>query len=159
MLRRAGLIAGGKRGIALMKESVAVLEPSPSRLELARSLVELGAALRRASHRVDARAPLRRGRELANACAATALEDQALTELRATGARPRGIQLTGIGALTASERRVAELAAGGLTNREIAQARFVSAKTIETHLGHVFQKLDLTSRSQLSQALAGDREA
>jgi DNA-binding CsgD family transcriptional regulator len=116
-------------------------------------LVELGAALRRANSRAAARDPLRRGRELAHECGATVIEEQALTELRATGARPRRIHLSGVDALTAAERRVAELAARGMTNREIAQALFVSAKTVETHIAHVFQKLDLASRKQLRTVL------
>lgn len=134
---------------------MSVLEASPSRLELARSLVELGAALRRANCRVAARDPLRRGLELAHECGATAIEEQARTELGATGARPRRIQVTGVEALTATARRVAELAARGMTNRPIAQALFVSAKTVETHISHVFQKLNLESRKQLAATLDG----
>ena len=155
-LRRAGLIRGGDAGLELLHEAVAVLEPSQARLELSRSLVELGAALRRANHRADARGHLRRGLDFAHECGAAPLEERALVELRATGARPRRTQLTGLDALTATERRVADLAAGGMTNREIAQVQFVSARTVETHLQHVFQKLDLTSRKQLGARLAGD---
>ena len=61
--------------------------------------------------------------------------------------------LTGVESLTASERRVAELAAEGLTNREIAQALFVTMRTVEGHLTQVFRKLDLSSRDQLAEAL------
>ena len=63
--------------------------------------------------------------------------------------------LSGPGSLTASERRVAELAAEGLSNREIAQALFVSLRTVETHLTHAFQKLDIDSRTKLADALRG----
>ena len=56
--------------------------------------------------------------------------------------------------MTASESRVAELAADGLTNREIAQALFVTMRTVEGHLTQVFRKLDLSSREQLAGALA-----
>jgi DNA-binding CsgD family transcriptional regulator len=62
-------------------------------------------------------------------------------------------------ALTASERRIAELAAEGLTNREIAQTLFVTARTVEGHLTHVFYKLDLKARTNLSAALAAPTSA
>jgi DNA-binding CsgD family transcriptional regulator len=62
--------------------------------------------------------------------------------------------LTGVDSLTASERRIAELAGQGLTNREIAQALFVTARTVEGHLTSVFRKLQLSSRSELSATLA-----
>ena len=78
---------------------------------------------------------------------------EAETELRATGARPRRVVLTGLDSLTASERRVAELAGEGLTNREIAQTLFVTARTVEGHLTSVFRKLQLDSRTELSSAL------
>jgi DNA-binding NarL/FixJ family response regulator len=70
------------------------------------------------------------------------------------GARPRRDALHGRDALTASELRVALMAAEGMTNREIAQALFVTTKTVETHLHHAFQKLDVDSRTQLGAALA-----
>jgi DNA-binding CsgD family transcriptional regulator len=76
-----------------------------------------------------------------------------MQELRATGARPRRVLLTGVDALTASERRIAEMATDGLTNREIAQALFVTVKTVETHLAHVFRKLDVRSRTELRTVL------
>ena len=81
------------------------------------------------------------------------LAEHAETELRAAGARPRRVLLTGLDSLTASERRVAELAGEGLTNREIAQALFVTARTVEGHLTSVFRKLELESRDQLGAAL------
>ena len=78
-------------------------------------------------------------------------------ELAAIGVRPRGIDGAGPDSLTASELRVAELAAKGGTNREIAQALFVTEKTVETHLGRAFRKLDITSRRQLPDVLASAR--
>ena len=83
------------------------------------------------------------------------LAEHAETELRATGARPRRVVLTGLDSLTASERRIAELASQGLTNREIAQTLFVTARTVEGHLTSVFRKLQLDSRDELPAALAG----
>ena len=154
----AGVAEGGDDGIALLREAVAVLELSQARLEHARALVELGSALRRTNRRSDAREPLRRGLELAAVCGAVPLADRAETELRATGARPRRIALSGVGSLTPSERRVAELAAGGDTNRQIAQALFVTSKTVEVHLSSVYRKLDISSRSQLPKALEASAE-
>ncbi len=91
--------------------------------------------------------------EFAQRCGATALSRRAHDELVAAGARPRRLVVSGVEALTASERRVADLAADGLTNREIAQALFVTEKTVEGHLSHVYMKLDVKSRSQLPAAL------
>jgi ATP/maltotriose-dependent transcriptional regulator MalT len=116
-LRTLALIEGGSSRTELLEESVDVLEDSGARLELARSLVELGSALRRA----DSRDLLRRGLELAHRCGASPLEERAHAELAATGARPRRVVLTGLDALTPSERRIAEHAAEGLSNKEIAQ--------------------------------------
>ena len=83
------------------------------------------------------------------------MREQAETELRATGARPRRVVLTGVESLTASERRVAELASRRLTNREIAKM-FVTDRTVEGHLTSVFRKLQLDSRTELAAALAAD---
>ena len=150
-----GLATGGEEGIEQLRAAVGALERSPRRLELARALVDLGAALRREGRRVEAREPLRRGLDLSQRCGATVLADRAGEELRATGARPRRLVLTGVESLTPSELRVARLAAEGRSNREIAQALFVTGATVETHLGHVFQKLDVNSRTALPAALAG----
>jgi DNA-binding CsgD family transcriptional regulator len=79
------------------------------------------------------------------------LAQRAREELRASGARPRRLALSGVDALTGAERRVAELAARGLTNRQIAQELLVSVATVETHLRHVFQKLDIGSRRELAE--------
>jgi DNA-binding CsgD family transcriptional regulator len=152
-LRAAGLIEGGAGGIELLREAVAVLERSPAELEHARALTDLGASLRRDGQRSDAREPLRAGLDLAGRCGATALAERAHDELVASGARPRRLVLTGVDALTASERRVAEMASEGLTNREIAQALFVTEKTVEGHLGHAYRKLSISSRSELPRAL------
>ena len=126
------------------------------KLDHARSLVDLGALLRRANKRSEARDVLRQALDSAHRLGARPLAERAETELRATGARPRRVVLTGLEALTASERRVAELAAQDLTNREIAQQLFVTARTVEGHLTSVFRKLRITSRDELSAALAGD---
>jgi DNA-binding CsgD family transcriptional regulator len=153
-LRVAGLVEGGQGGLRLLREAVMVLEGSPARLELAKTLTELGAALRRGNRRVEARDALRPAVELATHCAATPLTQSAETELLATGARPRRIALSGVDSLTPSERRVAQMAAEGHTNREVAQALFVSPKTVEVHLSSAYRKLGIRSRSQLAATLA-----
>jgi DNA-binding NarL/FixJ family response regulator len=81
------------------------------------------------------------------------LAERARTELLAAGARPRRIMRSGLEALTPSERRVAELAASGRTNRQIAQALFVTVKTVEHQLGATYGKLGIDSRAQLAAAL------
>jgi DNA-binding CsgD family transcriptional regulator len=153
-LRAKGLIVGGEPGRMLLQEAVETLGPSPARLELARGLVDLGAAMRRLNRRSDAREPLRTGLDLADDCGAAALAERARTELAATGIRPRRPPHSGRDALTPSERRVAQMAADGLGNREIAQALFVTTKTIEFHLGQVYRKLDVHSRHELPAVLA-----
>ncbi len=152
-LRTRGLLQGGQRGLDDLREAVEVLAESGARLEHARALVELGAALRRANQRATAREPLRSGLDLAYRCGAGRLAQRAATELRAAGARPRRAVLTGLEALTPSERRVAEFAAGGMSNPEIAQALFVTLNTVEGHLRHAYQKLSVSSRRQLPAAL------
>ena len=89
----------------------------------------------------------------ARRCGAVRLAERAAAELRATGARPRSEVLTGPAALTASERRTAEMAAAGLSNAEIAQALFVTVKTVEGHLSGAYRKLDVRSRAELPEAL------
>jgi DNA-binding CsgD family transcriptional regulator len=153
-LRAAGMVEGGQDGIALLHEAVDVLDGSPAKLEHAKARTELGAALRRANRRSAARDHLRRAVELARICGAAPLAARAETELYATGARPRRIALSGVDSLTPSERRVAEMAAEGPTNREIAQALFVTPKTVEVHLSSVYRKLGISSRAQLADALA-----
>ena len=118
------------------------------------SLLELGAALRRTGRRRDALDPLRGALDVAAQCGAAAIAERARGELALAGARPRRDMITGRDALTAGERRVAELAAEGDTNREIAQNLFLSLKTVETHLGHVYKKLGISSRQQLGSALS-----
>jgi DNA-binding CsgD family transcriptional regulator len=156
-LRAAGLVEGGERGLELLEEAVEVLSDSPARLEHAKARTELGAALRRANRRAEAREHLRQGLELATICGAGSLAARAESELLATGARPRRIALSGVASLTPSERRVAEMAAEGPTNREIAQALFVTQRTVEVHLTSIYRKLRINSRSQLAEALRTDQ--
>jgi DNA-binding CsgD family transcriptional regulator/tetratricopeptide (TPR) repeat protein len=153
-LRAAGLVEGGAGGVARLDEAVQVLSESSAKLEHAKARTELGAALRRLNHRTAAREQLRRAVELATICGAASLAARAETELLATGARPRRVALSGVASLTPSERRVAEMAAEGPTNREIAQALFVTQRTVEVHLTSIYRKLGISSRSQLASALS-----
>jgi DNA-binding CsgD family transcriptional regulator len=152
LVARAGAFDGPDR-IAALEEAVEAARRSPSRLVQAQAFGELGATLRRAGKRVAARQPLRQARELAHRCGATGLGATAHDELVIAGARPQRLALSGVDALTASERRVAELAARGMPNREIAETLFVTRKTVETHLGHAYAKLDIQTRAQLTDAL------
>jgi DNA-binding CsgD family transcriptional regulator len=129
------------------------LKGADAPLERARTLVELGAALRRANQRAAAREPLTAGLDLAHACGAERLAARAKEELQASGARPRRQRVFGPDSLTSAEARVARMAAEGMTNREIAQALFVTAKTVENQLGVVYRKLRVRSRDQLGAAL------
>jgi DNA-binding CsgD family transcriptional regulator len=155
-LRSLARVSPGNE-LAHLREAVEVVEHSPARLEAAKSLAALGSALRRHRQPREAREPLRRALELAVACGASLVEEYARSELYAAGGRPRAAALTGIASLTASERRVAELAAGGAGNRDVAQALFVTPKTVEAHLSSVYRKLGIRSRHDLAAALAADR--
>ncbi len=139
-----------------LEAAVAALENGAARLELARVTCELGAELRRSGERSAARDVLRRAHTLATECGATRLVNRVRDELGRSGARLMREPASGVEGLTPSEVRVAELAAEGLTNREVAQALFVSEKTVETHLGRVYRKLDIKSRHALPGAL-GER--
>ena len=152
-LRAQALTAAEGADIERLRAAVTELEQSELALEHARTLIDLGAALRRRKYRNDARPPLVAGLEQAVRCGATALTDRARTELLATGARPRRLMVTGRDALTTSERRIAMLAAEGRSNREIAQTLFVTPKTVENHLSHIYQKLAISSRAQLPRVL------
>src|SRR5439155_26596446 len=151
-LRVAGLVEGGSRGVTLLRESVAQLADSPARLEHARALGDLGAALLRTG-RDGATDSLRRGLELAEAGGAVVLAERLRGALTRAGVRPPRRGRRRPTDLTPTEERVAELAAGGLTNKELAQQLFVSVRAVEFHLGNVFTKLGISSRRQLAAAL------
>jgi DNA-binding CsgD family transcriptional regulator len=141
-------------GFEQLQEACDLLEQAPARLEQAKALAALGCALRHARKPTEAREPLRRALELADICAAQPLVDAVRSEIYATGARPRTTALVGVLALTASERRVADLAARGQTNRDIAQTLYVTPKTVEVHLSNAYRKLGIASRRELVRALA-----
>jgi DNA-binding CsgD family transcriptional regulator len=154
-LRAQALVGPQAERRTTLERALEVLGPSQARLEHARVLVDLGATLRATRQRAAAREPLLLALTLARRCGALSLERRARSELAAVGLRPGTAAPSGADSLTPSERRVVELAAAGGTNREIAQTLFVTEKTVETHLARAFRKLDITSRRQLPDVLAG----
>ena len=153
-LRAQALVGPPAQRSERLQAALDVLAPSPARLEHARVLLDLGATLRAAGQRVAAREPLLEALMWASRCGARSLERRARAELAAIGVRPTTTDRAGADSLTPSERRVVELAAAGGTNREIAQTLFVTEKTVETHLGRAFRKLNVSSRRQLPDVLA-----
>jgi DNA-binding CsgD family transcriptional regulator len=142
-----------EEGLDDLREAVALLEHSPLRLERAKALAALGSAQRRARQPAEARVPLRGALELAEACGAQSLVEHVRAELAAAGAKPRSSALSGVEALTPSEKRIVALAAEGQTNRDIAQALYVTPKTVEVHLSNSYRKLGIRSRRELAGAL------
>ncbi len=152
--RVLGVCEEGGRQLELLREAVALGADAPPRLDTVIALVDYGAALRRANRRAEARTPLQQAVDLALSGGARALHERARTELAATGARPRRERmLSGVGSLTPSELRIAELAASGQSNREISQALFVTPKTVEYHLRNAYRKLHISARQELASVL------
>ena len=135
-------------------EAAATYDRIGAPIELARTLIDIGAALRRRRQPAAARDPLRRALDLARSRGARPLAERAEHELRAAGARPRRDRITGRDALTATEGRIANLAIEGMTNRQIAETLFITRKTVESHLEHIFRKLGIHARRELERALA-----
>jgi DNA-binding CsgD family transcriptional regulator len=152
-LRLAGAAGPDDERLTLLEEAVVILEPSETRLELGHTLADLGTELTRLGRRREGRDAQRRAIRLAEACGAAALEQRARAELQSGPGRRARTDLTGRGALTASEWRVCREAVSGRTNREIAQELFVTEKTVERHLSNAYQKLGIRSRFQLTAAI------
>ena len=155
-LHAAG-VAAGRDGGPSLSQAVEVLRGADAPLELARALAELGSLARRTGNRKRARELLRESLDIAYHCGAIAVARRSRRELRVAGARPRRDALRGRDALTASELRVAQMAAEGMTNRAIAQALFVTRRTVELHLTSVYTKLGV-SRDALPTALDEHRQ-
>jgi DNA-binding CsgD family transcriptional regulator len=136
-----------------LREALSVLRGSEHALEAVRTQVELGAALRRAGERRAARAELAAARDHAAQLGLTALAARAEEEHRASGGRPRRTRISGAESLTPSERRMAERARAGASNRQIAAELFLTVKTVEWHMSNAFRKLDISSRQDLARAL------
>jgi DNA-binding CsgD family transcriptional regulator len=154
-LRVLGVISGAAEGMTLMQQAADALQRSEARPEYLAALVDLGSAMRRSGRRAQARRPLHEAVALAEEMDARLLGRRAREELRATGGRMRPRSVGGLEALTAGERRVAELAAQGRTNREIAQELFVTQKAVEWHLANAYRKLAIRSRRELAEHLIG----
>ena len=148
-LRRRAITERGDEAIDTLQQAVAALEGTQARLELARTHGRLGAALRRASHRVSAREHLQKGLDLAHRGGAIGVVAWIREELTAAGGRPRRSAVTGVESLTPTEIKVAELATEGLSNRQIAELMFVSRNTIAWHLRNIYRKLQVESRDQI----------
>ncbi|MGZ4306637.1 MAG: response regulator transcription factor, partial [Solirubrobacteraceae bacterium] len=157
-LRAQALVGPSDERSDGLREAMAAIAQSGARLEHARILLDVGAMIRASGQRAAAREPLLEALTLASRCGALRLERRTRAELAAIGVRPGVRNSDGAASLTPSERRVVELAAAGGTNREIAQTLFVTEKTVETHLGRAFRKLNVSSRRQLRDVLVSDTE-
>jgi DNA-binding CsgD family transcriptional regulator len=151
--RTAGLLARADDAIDLLRSAVDVLGDCGARVEHARALADLGAAVRRHGHPAQARPILRDALALAEDVGALAVAEAARTELRVAGGRAPRRTTAPVDRLTPGERRVAELAATGRSNRQIANALFITVKAVEWHLGNAYRKLDVRGRSGLPSAL------
>ena len=144
----AGTIAGGDRGLALLRRAVDTVERSESLLAQLHVRAQLGAAQRQLGD-PSARGVLYGVFEQADAIGAVPLADRMRRELWSFGLRPRRAARTGTRSLTASEQRIARLAADGLTTPQIAQELYVTGKTVESHLSHIYRKLGISGRTEL----------
>lgn len=140
-----------------LEQAEALLSDGRAPLQRAHALLELGSLHRREGRRRSGVELLQKALDLAERLGAGALGERARAELLSAGLRPRRALLSGPESLTGAERRVADAAAAGMTNRAIAKHLYLSVKTVETHLRHAYQKLDIDSRKELPGALAGDR--
>jgi DNA-binding CsgD family transcriptional regulator len=152
--RAAGLVAGGQAAVDLLRSAGEVLAGCGAAVEQARSLSDLGAAIRRAGRPAEARPVLRQALRLAEDVGATHLAEQARVELHVAGGRARVRAGGSAHGLTPAERRVAELAAAGQSNRQIANALFISVKAVEWHLSNAYRRLDISGRAKLATALS-----
>lgn len=136
-----------------LEQSVAELGAAGAQLYEAQALRALGSALMREQHDKTARKHLRAAVDLAVRCGASLAADQAHALLTAAGGRMSAVYVSPKDALTSGERRVAALAADGLTNREIAQKLYVAVRTVESHLSNAYRKLGAQTRAELAVQL------
>ena len=153
--RSRALLSEGDEAERLYREAIGHLSSAPARTELARAHLLYGEWLRRQRRRRDAREQLRTARDMLEAMGMDAFAERAGRELRATGetARKRTAAAARDEELTGQEAHIARLAREGLSNPEIGTRLFISARTVQYHLGNIFAKLGIASRSQLSQVL------
>jgi DNA-binding CsgD family transcriptional regulator len=154
-LRAAAMLAeNAAEARRSLREAVELLQESPARLELARTLERLGRAMLDDGDRRAGLEAVRRSAELAVQCHAPVLAERLRALLAASGARTPQLVPTGVHAFTPAERQVAELASAGRTNRQIAEHLFLSEKTVEAHLSRAYRKLGVRSRTQLAVHMA-----
>ena len=153
--RSRALLSEGDEAERLYREAIGHLSSAPARTELARAHLLYGEWLRRQRRRREAREHLRTARDMLEAMGMDAFAERAGRELRATGetARKRTAATARDEELTAQEAHIARLAREGLSNPEIGTRLFISARTVQYHLGNIFAKLGIASRSQLSHIL------
>ncbi|MGW0555432.1 LuxR C-terminal-related transcriptional regulator [Streptomyces sp. NPDC002926] len=155
-LRVLGEATGGRRGLELTGQAVDILRETSLDTELGAALVSHGRQLTAAGQPRQARPLLREAAAAAHRVGATRLLTVAEQALRGSGARRGTTHLTGEGALTRSERRIAALAAEGRTNAEISELLHLARRTVETHLTSTYRKLGIRRRSELPRALNSD---
>jgi DNA-binding CsgD family transcriptional regulator len=154
--RSRALLSDGAAADDLYREAIDRLRRTQLRPELARAQLLYGEWLRRQGRRVDARKQLRTAHDLFASIGMEAFAERARTELLATGETARKRTVETHDALTAQEALIARLAREGLSNPEIGVRLFISARTVQYHLGKVFTKLDISSRGQLDRVLPRD---
>jgi DNA-binding CsgD family transcriptional regulator len=155
-LRVHAMVLGTPFGLAALEESQRVLDGTSLALEQAATLVAHGTRLNELKRRPQARRILRAGLDLAERCGAAELVDRARAQYTVAGGRLRPLLPTGVAGLTAGERRAVVLAAGGQTNRQIAEELFLSVRTVEIHLTNAYRKLGVARRSELAAVLTED---
>jgi len=153
LARSRALVSEGGGAENAYREAIERLGRTQLRPELARSRLVYGEWLRRENRRLDAREQLRVAHQSFTAIGMEGFAERARTELQATGERVRARAPEARDDLTAQERQIAELARDGLSNPEIGARLFLSPRTVEWHLRHVFSKLGIRSRRQLGAAL------
>jgi DNA-binding CsgD family transcriptional regulator len=152
--RSSALLAHGDEAEKLYREAIDRLEPTRLRVDLARAYLLYGEWLRRERRRLDAREALRVAYDHFSSCGMEAFAERARIELRATGEHVRTRTVDTVDQLTPQEAQISRLVARGNTNREIAAQLFISPSTVEYHLGKVFRKLDVKSRTQLASRIS-----
>jgi RNA polymerase sigma factor (sigma-70 family) len=149
--RSHALVAEGDRPGDLYLEAIERLGRTRMAVDLARSHLLYGEWLRRQRRRLDARNELRTAHEMFTGFGMEAFAERARVELLAGRERARDRTVESLDQLTPQESQVARLAEQGKTNREIAAQLFISPSTVDYHLQKAFRKLDIKSRTQLSQ--------
>jgi DNA-binding CsgD family transcriptional regulator len=157
--RCRGILAGPAEFSAHFERALAIHEGDGQPFERARTLLAYAERLRRVRQRADARPHLTAALEIFDRLGARPWSARADAEMTATGGPtgPRAEQAAGADELTPSELKIALLVAQGMTNREVAASLFLSPKTVEHHLSHIYRKLDVRSRTQLARLFAEER--